>query len=648
MCLLFNDHPLYYHLINDTEMEVGLNASSTFAVADYIVFALLILISVGIGIFFACYGKGQHTTQNYFLGDRNMKVLPVALSYVVTFQSSLLVLGAPAEVYAYGMQYCLVCVGVTTSYLTATLIVVPLFHPLKITSVNEYFLKRYNSNIVRFLAVALGIIYYTFYMGIVVYGTSLALESTASFPIWASVLVFSSAAVLYTSIGGIKAVIWTDVFQTLVMFSGIIAVLVKTSMSSDGTKNIEARKSRLNFFNFDPDPTQRHTFWTLTVGAFPQFLYLTFSQSGIQRINSTPTINTAKQLYYIATPIFCAIWILAMFQGVTIYSYFYDKGCDPISSGQVQNLNQILPFTVMELFHDLPGLPGLFIAALAAASLSTLSSGLSSLAAVTYEDIIKVYSKSITEEKGTNISKVVVVLYGLVAMGFAFILSNVEGPIGQIFVSFMGAIAGPTTGLFLLSIFNRRTTTKGAVSGTLCAVVFVLWLSLGQNFSGSARQTEYLPLGPTDQCPGNTTDSGVDFRLATPIHVINTTTPDSSVEQLYNYTSETLSQTGTNAIRSSLSIFYSISYMYFDLIGVLVVLLIGNLVSLFTQTDVSASTHDKYVLPLSVFVPGFIRRNFCKCKKKEKLTIDTHELERMVKEDLREQEAEKIQEKVTD
>lgn len=595
-------------------MEVDISTGYTFGVTDYTVFGLLILVSVGIGIFFACYGKGQRTTLNYFLGDRNLRVLPVALSYVVTFQSSLLVLGAPVEVYAYGLQYCLVCIGVTIAYLLAPVIVVPIFHPLKITSVNEYFQQRYNSNIVRFLAVVLGIIYYTFYMGIVIYGTSLALEATANLPFWASAVIFTSAAILYTSIGGIKAVIWTDVFQTVVMLAGIVAVLVKTS---SGLNVFELGKSRLNFFRFNPDPTKRHTFWTLTVGAIPQFLYLTFSQSGIQRINSTPTIRTANQLFFIATPIYCVIWILAMVQGVTIYAYFTDKGCDPLASGQVQNLNQILPFTVMELFHNLPGLPGLFISALAAASLSTLSSGLSSLAAVTYQDIIKLHFTTLTEEKGTNISKCVVVVYGLVAMCIAFLLLNVEGPMGQIFVSFMGAIAGPTTGLFVLSIFNRRASIKGAVAGTLCAVIFTLWLSLGQNFSGSAKKTQYLPLGPVDKCVPKITENVTHIEAASISYLtVNISVPTKELTDTH--------------IDSALSTFYSISYMYFDLIGVIIVLTVGSGVSLCTERAIPVSAEEKYILPLSVFLPRCLQKFCCKLQKDHKLENTARELEPMV------------------
>ena len=603
--------------------------SNTFGVVDYVVFSLLLLISVGIGIFFACYGKGQHTTLNYFLGDRNMNVLPVALSYVVTFQSSIMILGSPVEVYAYGMQYCLVCVGVTIAYLLAPLIVVPIFHPLKVTSVNEYFRQRYNSNVIRFLAVTLGIIYYTFYMGIVIYGTSLALESAAGFSFWISVVVFSSAAIAYTSLGGIRAVIWTDVFQTIVMTAGIMAVLAKTTINSGGlSKVFENSKTRLNFFNFNPDPTQRHTFWTLIVGAIPQFLYLTFSQSGIQRINSTPTIKTANQLYYIATPIYCLLWIFAMFQGVTIYGYYTEKGCDPLASGEVPNINQLIPFTVMELFHYVPGLPGLFIAALAAASLSTLSSGLSSLAAITYEDIIKTFFPNLIEEKATNISKIVVVIYGVIAVTIAFLLLKIEGPMGQIFVSFMGAIAGPTTGLFLLSLFNRRTSIKGAVIGVISAMTFVLWLNLGQTFSPSVKQTPFLPLGPIDQCQENNSRTSIDSMFhasMSEINPYNVSYNNNNVSVFSTSTVETSSSTREE--KSGLAVLYSISYMYFDLIGVVIVLTVGSIVSLFTARAVPVASDDKYILPLSVFIPHILRQ---KCGKKNDIQVTTRELEPMM------------------
>ena len=154
-----------------------------------------------------------------------------------------------------------------------------------------------------------------------------------------------------------------------------------------------------------------------------------------------------------------------MFEEITVYAYFFNKGCDPLEARVVRNLNQIIPYTVMELFRSLPGIPGLFIAALSAASLSTISSGLRSLAAVTYEDVIKIHFPDIKEHRATNVSKAVVVFFGVLSIGIALLLSNFEGPLGQLMSSFMGAIGGPMNGLFLLSIFYRKTTTKGAMGG---------------------------------------------------------------------------------------------------------------------------------------------------------------------------------------
>lgn len=604
-----------------SEMDSEVIAHS-FSVPDFIVFGLLIVVSVAIGVFFAWRDKRHNTTANYFLGDRKLKAIPVGLSFVVTFQSSILILGFPAEAYAYGLQYSMQCVGVVFGYLMAAVIVVPIFHPLKVTSVYEYYYLRYTANSVRYVAVTLGVIHYTFYMGIVMYGTALALESVADLPMWSSIMIFSTAAIIYTSIGGFKAVIWTDVFQSVVMLIGILAVLIKSSINAGGIgKIMELSKSRFNMFNFNPDPTVRHTFWTLVFGAPSQFFYLAITQAGIQRINSTPNQSTARKLFYISAPIYSFTWILTMVQGLAIFAYYSSKRCDPLASGQVSNLNQIIPFTMLELFHDYPGLPGLFIAALSAASLSTISSGLSSLAAVTYEDFIKVFFKEIKDTTGTNISKVVVVVYGIIAVGFAFLLSNVEGPLGQIMASFMGAISGPEVGLFLISVFFRRARAKAVVVATMVGVGFVLWISIGQNFSASIPKAPYLPLGPTDQCP--VIKDSNNYTVLSEYQE-----NDVTISFISNITSFPTPSTESFAeSRTGLQTFYSISYMYFNLIGCLTVILVGVIISLFTQPKEPEIVSDKVVLPFSIFIPSCLKSS---SYSSDTDSSDSNELEEML------------------
>ncbi|XP_060064025.1 sodium-dependent multivitamin transporter-like [Ylistrum balloti] len=198
-----------------------------FHVGDYVVFAGMIIFSLGIGVYSACSGGGQKTTLEYLVGNRRLKMLPVAISLVVTFESSILVLGYPAEVYIYGGDLIWTSVGLMTTMLVATRIVVPIFHPLKLTSVFAYFEQRYNSKGPRILGTVTGMLYYIVYMGIVLYGPAIALEAVTDFPFWASVFSVAGTAIIYTSIGGLRAVVWTDVFQCLIMTIGIIGVIVK-------------------------------------------------------------------------------------------------------------------------------------------------------------------------------------------------------------------------------------------------------------------------------------------------------------------------------------------------------------------------------------------------------------------------------------
>ena len=608
---------------------------NTFGAADYIVFSLLIAISVGIGIFFACCRKGESTTLNYFLGDRRLKVVPVALSFVVSFQSSILILGVPAESYVYGMQFSIQCIGAVIAYLIASAIIVPVFHPLKLTSVYEYFPKRYGDNKVRFLAVAFALLFYICYSGVVILGTALAMATVAKIPFWASVIVFTFAAVVYTAIGGIRAVVWTDVFQAIIMLAGILAVVIKCSLVVGGGGNVfYLGRSRFNFLDFNPDPTQRHAFWQLFLGSIPSFLYLTFSQTSVQRINSVPTKKGAKIMLYIAGATFAVSLLLALFEGVVVYAYFFNKGCDPIAAQILKNLNQVIPFTVMEVFDGLPGLPGLFISALAAASLSTISSALSSMAAITYTDIIKVYFPSTTEKTGTNISKAFVVIFGIIAVGIAFLSSAVNVPLVQLILTFMGAFGGPVNGLFLLSIFHHKATTKGVIIGALCGLAICAWILIGQNFSTGVKKAPFLPLGPTDSCRRITANTAITLDVTEEQSIMHhysdllantTTTVAFSSTLMDNHASfqniiESVNSTESQAVTtemSGLQVLYSISYMYFNLIGTVITIVVGLGISMLTQPEDPFDYDKRCVLLLWVFVPNCIGRILLKRTEKE-------------------------------
>ncbi|XP_025094627.1 LOW QUALITY PROTEIN: sodium-dependent multivitamin transporter-like [Pomacea canaliculata] len=193
---------------------------------DYVVMAALMVVSLGIGIFFAVYKGGQRTKVEYLLGNRQMSMIPVCLSIFVTFQSAITLIGGPADMFNTGTMYMFIGYGIALSYIVGCLPVVPLIYPLRITSVYEYLEMRFDSKCVRLFVTSIGMLQTVLYMAVALYSPALALQTAAGLPLWVSIAIVGGLCTVYTALGGIKSVIWTDVFQTVILFIGIGAVIV--------------------------------------------------------------------------------------------------------------------------------------------------------------------------------------------------------------------------------------------------------------------------------------------------------------------------------------------------------------------------------------------------------------------------------------
>ncbi|XP_021372070.1 sodium-dependent multivitamin transporter-like isoform X2 [Mizuhopecten yessoensis] len=536
------------------------------------------------------------------MGNRHMKVLPVALSLMVTFESSITMLGFPAEVYVHGIMFWWALLAFIFSNFIGVLIWVPLIHPLKVTSVYQYLELRYQSRGIRLMGTSVAGLGTIFYLGIVLYGPAIALDAVTDFPIWASIVLVAAVSVLYTSIGGLKAVIWTDVFQCLVMLIGMFSVIIKGTLSAGGTAKmfeVVGNSGRLNFFNFDPDPFVRHTFWSLLIGSIIRTTGLVFNQSSVQRISSMPTQRAANKVLLFAGPAFTFTMSLAAFEGIIAYAYFHSKGCDPLASKQITNSNQVIPFMVLDIFKTLPGMSGLFLASLFSASLSTLSSGLASLSAQLTEDFIKPTFKSLTDVKITIIAKLSVVVFGMAAVGVSFMIVNIEGPITQVTFSILSAFTAPLTGLMFYSAYFPRATKKGAVAGVVSSMTFIFWISMGQSFSTTLKKTPYLPAGPTDQCAAFGENS---------TSLLNTT-------YLYSSTEPTITPTSVfSGFRENegLDRLYAISYQWLSTLGIFLFLVIGSLVSYVTGRPNPAEVDVRFILPIIDHLFPFLPKRFRK------------------------------------
>ena len=195
-----------------------------FGVYNYLVFAAMLAVSAGIGVWF--WYKGRGNAEEFLMANRSMGTLPMTMSLVASFMSAITLLGTPAEIYASGTQYVALVLTYPFVMGATAYIYLPVYTQLNITTSYEYLSMRFNTA-VRALAAACFTVHMLLYMAIVVYAPALALSQVTGFDTDLACAVIYIVCIFYTSIGGIKAVMWTDTFQAACMFGSFLAIIIK-------------------------------------------------------------------------------------------------------------------------------------------------------------------------------------------------------------------------------------------------------------------------------------------------------------------------------------------------------------------------------------------------------------------------------------
>ncbi|OWF45231.1 sodium-dependent multivitamin transporter-like [Mizuhopecten yessoensis] len=364
------------------------------------------------------------------------------------------------------------------------------------------------------------------------------------------------------------------------MFSGTFAILIKGTMEVGGVANtwsIVKEKGRSNLIDFNPDPTIRQSFWRLFVWGLIYGFKLQFTQASFQRIKATPTVAKAKQMYFIACFLFLLISGLAVLDGAVMFAYYHTKGCDPLLAKQVNNQNQLMAKMVRDIFQDIPCLPGLFLASLFSAALSTMSSVLSAMSAMFWEDIVKPHMKPMSERKAMRITQLSVFIFGGLTIIVTFAISGIDGPISRICDITGACIIGALYGMMLLGWFVPRANSLGALVGGMVSFLFVGWISFGKLVSSGVRVDAKLEPASTDNCP-----------------VFNVTGMTNATLMEYTYSEATWNSSSTIAGATQtdivsepqgLDILYSLSYKWLMPIGFSLVFIVGSIISRFQARE---------------------------------------------------------------
>ncbi|KAH7711718.1 Sodium/solute symporter [Aphelenchoides avenae] len=316
---------------------------------DFVVFGGFLLLSIFVGVYHGIKSrltKTDHSkTQEFLTGGRKLPIFPVCLSLLTTFVSGIAILAVPAEIYLRGVAMGLAYIVGAISFLIIGIFFIPVFYKLQLLNAYEYFEARFDSGTLRRIGTLNFVVNTLLYMAVVVYAPSVALAGVTNIPLWPFIIAVGFVGTIYTAMGGIKAVIWTDTLQAFFLYFGLAMLIIKGTMEAGGISHVfqlSEVTGRLSnaVLRFSPSLFQYHSFWIANVCGVLQWICIYgLNQMALQRYCSMPSLRDARIVMSLTIPAYFAIGLMTCYIGVLLVAYF--EGCDPIALGEVTTPDQL-------------------------------------------------------------------------------------------------------------------------------------------------------------------------------------------------------------------------------------------------------------------------------------------------------------------
>ncbi|UJH92632.1 sodium/solute symporter [Antarcticibacterium sp. 1MA-6-2] len=440
-----------------------------FGLVNYITLITYLALVIGIGWYFS---RRNNSTSDFFLAGGRIPWWAAGLSIYATMLSAITYLSQPALAYSYDWQAYL---GYFTILLIVPIVItyyLPFFRKLNITTAYEYLEKRFNI-VIRIFGSASFLFFQLARMGVVLYLPALALSTVVGIDIYLAIVLMGVLAILYTVLGGIEAVIWTDVIQVVVLIGGLILGLIYIAVDIGDLGyifNTALEDGKLKLFDFRWSWTEVVT-WSLFLGSFAlNFAPYTTDQAVVQRYLTTADEAASRKSIWLNGIISIPAGLLIFAMGTFLYVFFKDNP-DFIAVG-MQN-DGIFPLFIAN--HLPPGVAGLVIAGIYSASMSSLDSSMHSVSTVVTIDYYKRFSNNYSEDNAMRVAKWVTIGVGVLGTGVACFMAAF--PIASLFFFFqeiVGLFGSALASIFILGIFFRKANWAGTLVGAVLSVIVLV------------------------------------------------------------------------------------------------------------------------------------------------------------------------------
>ncbi len=444
-----------------------------FSKIDYATLFIYLLLIVWLGYFFS---KKNKSSKDFFLGGQKIPFWAAGISMMAAQVSAIGFMSIPAKSFVTNWSY---FAGVLTWFVVVPIVIyafVPFYRRLNVTSAYEYLEKRFNVFIRKFIAFLYLLFQLLGRMGAVIFLPAIALSAVTGMDTILCIVIIGGLSTLYTVLGGMHAVIWIDVIQTIVMFGAILLCIGYVIANTDGgmgeIMTVAITDHKFSFGRMDWDMTAA-VFWVIIIGnIFNRVGSMATDQSVVQRYLTTKNEKeTAKAMW---TDAFVSIpWALCVFGlGTMLYAFY--KIHPGMLSPSISN-DEIVPFFIGQ---NLPvGLSGIVIAGIFSASMSSVDSSIHSTTTVIMRDFMKGFLSRISEKTNVAIARIITTIMGLFGTGIAIAMTFFDiNSVWDIILEFAGLFTGAMTGVFLLGIFSTRANGKGAIVGALSSAAILLYV----------------------------------------------------------------------------------------------------------------------------------------------------------------------------
>jgi SSS family solute:Na+ symporter len=437
---------------------------------------------LGIGVRFA---RKQTTTNEYFIAGRSIPGWAMGMSLLATIITSVTFIAYPGAAYAGNWSSLIPGFMFVGVLMLVGAVIVPFFRHVVNMSAYEYFGARFGTGVRMYSSFAFGVGHFS-KMGFVFYLLALTLSSMTGWPIDRVIVATAAVTIAYTALGGVEAVVWSDVLQGCVLWVGIVVsisyLLFLPPQGPRAVLNDAWSHHKMSFGSLDLR-LDKPTILVLAIYGF--FFYLqkyTADQTVVQRYLIARSDRAALRGIALGAGLCIPVWTGFMLIGSLLWSFYRLTG--ERLPANIQKADQIFPHFLIT--HLQPGVGGLFIAALLGSAMAMLASDMNCLALIGVEDFYSFARPRCTDRERLRVGRVVVVLSGCAAATVALRLAHTQGTALSLYFTITAVVAGGLAGLFLLAFFFKRATRSGAIAGIVANILFTLWatVSLDRRFTG--------------------------------------------------------------------------------------------------------------------------------------------------------------------